>query len=141
MRYLLLALLLFAATVGCKKKSHPDIGNKTEFGRVIAVFEGELTDDDEKRPEDGSRFDTIETTFKKDATITIRMTGDGNYDTFLMVGYPDETAAGINDDCNDTDRNVSCVEFVANQKGTYQILANAYDHKGRGAYTIHVYQK
>lgn len=151
MRYVLLALLILGLNAGCSSEPIADfeglsiddqrkaVGKATNFGTLVALYEGELTDDDEKRPEDSSRVDTFETTFRTDASIVIRMIGDGSFDTYLMVGYPDETAAGINDDCIDEGANVSCVDFIANQTGTYQILANAYDSKGRGAYTVYVY--
>lgn len=107
-------------------------------GVVLARFDGELTDDDERQPEDNSRVDLHYIELKGGEWYSVVMWAD-QYDAFLMVRSPNEKQAH-NDDCLDVHRTISCVTFEAPVDGNYEIRANAFDHNGKGKYVVYAYR-
>ncbi len=82
--------------------------------------------------EDGIPYDAQTITLKQHQRFTARLESTA-FDTYLLVKGP----AGneyVNDDFGSTE--VSQVEFIAPQEGTYTVWASTYDASGAGAYTL-----
>ena len=154
-KFSLIALIAIATLVGCKKKSTApeptavlELAAVPEFvddqlkptdGVVIARFDGELTDDDERQKEDNSRVDIHPIELTEGEWIHAVMWGDG-FDTFLMFEPPGERGWFFNDDCESVSNTASCMRFQVPVTGTYNLRANAFDDRGKGAYLVYVYR-
>lgn len=150
MRRILVVLLCAFALTACKKKAPAPVVVElqerpafitdayTPDGTIIARFDGELTNESQRKTEDNSRFNTHTITLKSGDWARFVMWGE-NFDTFIIVNTPNDKMA-YNDDCEGIHGTISCVRFQAPVDGTYEIEANAYDAKGLGKYVVYVYQ-
>lgn len=163
-RFTLLLFVGVLALTGCKKKQAPEqnqagleLVQVPDFivnapagkdgsrytrpqGDLVKRFDGELTDDDQRQPEDNSRVDLLPVELAEGRWYTFVMWAD-NYDAFLMVETPNDKQA-TNDDCMDIYPTIACVTFQAPVDGTYTIRANAFDasSKNKGKYRVEVYE-
>lgn len=115
--------------VGCKK------------AQPLAITEsGELTDGDEKRSEDDTPQDKYTFTAGVGDVVTVNMTAENNgFDTYLLVGNPDGSEVGQNDDCvTGNPDSGSCMTFTVRQKGVHTVYANAVNPTDRGRYTLRI---
>lgn len=102
---------------------------------VSFVVHGELTDDDPRAPHDLSRYDEYRFEAEAGWEIRVEMRSDA-FDTYLWLTDPvrpwpyedDDGLPGTN----------SVIEVHARHRGTYRVLANAFDHRGRGPYELRV---
>lgn len=92
---------------------------------------GTLTDDDPIR-EFGGPYDAYTVDLEAGQQVTVRMESDA-LDTYLVLRAPDGTET-VNDDFDGTD--VSQIQTVATQAGTYAVWAGAYAASNRGPYTL-----
>lgn len=131
-------------------KTHPEVevtGTKSSKGlevdgdrqlaqRPILQEQGRLTNRS-SRLRDGSRYNLYE--FSGDAGQEVRIQLESSdFDTYLILVGPDDQPLAENDDRASGDTNS---ELVLNlpATGTYRIVANALDSRGRGEYQIAVY--
>lgn len=102
---------------------------------------GELTDTDDRREEDNSPYDTYTIRPRKGDRVTVTKTAanPATLDTYLLIGAPDGSEVGQNDDCDPSaPEKGSCLNFEVVHEGAYEIHANALDDSGRGAYTLRI---
>lgn len=141
-RPLWLILVLLALTAGCKKReaaAPPRID--PVYGEVLAEFQGELTEDDERRHEDGSPADSHNLALKEGDYVHIRMEATTPFRTYLLVSNPDNVGGYRNDDCVPGDLPTSCVRFQAEQTGTYVLIANSATEEDFGEYKLTAYKE
>ncbi|MFP4221254.1 MAG: M48 family metalloprotease [Phormidium sp.] len=131
-------------------KTHPEVevtGTKSLKGlevdgdrqlaqQSILQEQGRLTNRS-SRLRDGSRYNLYE--FSGDAGQEVRIQLESSdFDTYLILIGPDDQPLAENDDRTSGDTNS---ELVLNlpATGTYRLVANAFDSRGRGDYQVAVY--
>ena len=131
-------------------KTHPEVevtGTKSSKGlevdgdrqlaqRPILQEQGRLTNRS-SRLRDGSRYNLYEFSGEAGQEVRIQLESS-DFDTYLILIGPDDQPLAENDDRNRGDTNS---ELVLNlpATGTYRIVANAFDSRGRGDYQVAVY--
>jgi predicted Zn-dependent protease len=131
-------------------KTHPEVevtqtkslkgleggGDRQLAQRPILQEQGRLTNRS-SRLRDGSRYNLYE--FSGEAGQEVRIQLDSSdFDTYLILIGPDDQPLAENDDRTSGDTNS---ELVLNlpATGTYRVVANAFDSRGRGDYQVAVY--
>lgn len=125
--------LLSAAMLWCAPAALAQ--SRTASAPLLEV-EGALQPGDTVLSADNSLYDVH--TFEAEAGQAVVITMESTqFDTYLLLLNEDGQGIAQNDDASPTDRN-SSIAVVLPESGTYQILANAYDATGRGAYRLTV---
>ncbi len=114
------ALILFGLIVG--------------FATPIAAqtYSGTLGDGDATR-DFGELYDTYTFEAEDGQQVTVRLEGEPELDTFLIVRSPSGTE-WTNDDFEGS--NVSQLSLVASEAGSWTVWASAYNSEQRGAYDL-----
>ncbi len=81
----------------------------------------------------GELYDAYSFEAKNGQQVTVRMEGDPNLDSYLIVRSPSGTEWN-NDDFEGS--NISQVSIVAGEAGTWNVWASAYNSEQRGPYTL-----
>ena len=81
----------------------------------------------------GELYDAYAFEAENGQQVTVRMEGDENLDTYLVVRAP-SGAEWNNDDFEGS--NISQVSIVAGEAGTWNVWASAYNSEQRGAYSL-----
>jgi len=131
-------------------KTHPEVevtGTKSLKGlevdgdrqlaqRSILQEQGRLTNRS-SRLRDGSRYNLYEFSAEAGQEVRIQLESS-DFDTYLILIGPDDQPLAENDDRTSGDTNS---ELVLNlpATGTYRLVANAFDSRGRGDYQVAVY--
>ena|GEM_PF-906706 len=131
-------------------KTHPEVeitGTKSLKGlegggdrqlaqRPILQEQGRLTNRS-SRLRDGSRYNLYEFSGEAGQEVRIQLESS-EFDTYLILIGPDDQPLAENDDRTSGDTNS---ELVLNlpATGTYRLVANALDSRGRGDYQVAVY--
>ncbi len=131
-------------------KTHPEVevtGTKSSKGlevdgdrqlaqRPILQEQGRLTNRS-SRLRDGSRYNLYEFSGEAGQEVRIQLESS-DFDTYLILIGPDDQPLAENDDRTSGDTNS---ELVLNlpATGTYRLVANALDSRGRGDYQVAVY--
>lgn len=125
---------LEVATAG--SSGAPPQATRPQQGSYILQAEGTLGTNSLILEADGSLYQ--EHFFQGNAgqVVTITMESD-EFDTYLILVGPDDEVVEQNDDINSRNLN-SQISTVLPRTGTYRILANAYDSRGRGRYRLTV---
>ncbi|OAB59325.1 hypothetical protein AY600_19305 [Phormidium willei BDU 130791] len=131
-------------------KTHPEVevtqtkswkglqggGDRQLAQRPILQEQGRLTNRS-SRLRDGSRYNLYE--FSGEAGQEIRIQLDSSdFDTYLILIGPDDQPLAENDDRTSGDTNSELV-LTLPATGTYRVVANAFDSRGRGDYQVAVY--
>ena len=98
--------------------------------------EGTLDSSDLVLESDGSLYDEYTFEGTKGQQITIRLESE-DFDPYVVIFAPNGNVVGENDDLSESNNN-SFLRVVLPEDGTYRILVNAYDRKGRGDYLLRV---
>ena len=106
-------------------------------GAVNETHSGTLTEDDEKRPEDDSYFDTYTFRTQEGYALNVEMSST-DFDTYLMVVGPSGQEIGQNDDIVPGQNTNSRVTGEAPESGTYTVFANSYEAGQTGAYQLSI---
>jgi hypothetical protein len=96
-------------------------------------FSGTLDPGDATR-EFGEPYDAYRFEAQEGQQVTVRLEGEPDLDTYLIVRSPSGTTEWANDDFEGS--NVSQVSFVAGEPGTWDAWASAYNSEQRGAYDL-----
>ncbi len=108
----------------------------TETSELILDVEGELVDGDPVLESDSSLYD--EYTFDGEEGQSVTVTLDSSdFDTYLAVFTPDDKLLEEHDDVSQTDSN-SEISVTLPMTGTYRVIVNSYDAKGRGMYNLKI---
>lgn len=99
---------------------------------VAQTYSGALEPGDTAR-EFGELYDAYPFEAQEGQQVTVRLEGEPNLDTYLIVRSPSGTE-WTNDDFEGN--NVSQVSFVAGEAGTWNVWASAYNSEQRGTYTV-----
>lgn len=131
-------------------KTHPEVevtqtkslkgleggGDRQLAQRPILQEQGRLTNRS-SRLRDGSRYNLYE--FSGEAGQEVRIQLDSSdFDTYLILIGPDDQPLAENDDRTSGDTNSELV-LTLPATGTYRVVANAFDSRGRGDYQVAVY--
>ena len=87
--------------------------------------------------DDGSYYDLYEIDARAGQEIRIELTSS-DFDTYLILVDSNGQPIAENDDRSRSDTN-SVLEITLETDGEYRILANSYDSRGRGSYTLRVF--
>jgi hypothetical protein len=95
-------------------------------------YSGTLETGDATR-EFGELYDAYSFEAEEGQQVTVRLEGEPNLDTYLIVRSPSGNE-WTNDDFEGN--NISQVSFVAGEAGTWDVWASAYNSEQRGAYDL-----
>lgn len=95
---------------------------------------GELQNGDSVLASDGSLYDEYTFDGKEGQQITITLESS-EFDTYLAVFTPDNKLLQEHDDINQNNSN-SEITVTLPTSGTYRVIVNAYDSKGKGKYLL-----
>ncbi|MEM6424158.1 MAG: CHAT domain-containing protein [Cyanobacteria bacterium P01_D01_bin.128] len=84
--------------------------------------------------DDGSLYDLYPFLGEADQSVTVRMVSD-DFDTYVLLIDPDGQVIAENNDAQ-PDETHSALTLPLPATGTYQVVANALDETGRGAYRL-----
>jgi uncharacterized protein YkwD len=98
------------------------------------TYQGTLQEGDRILSFDGSLFDAYEFEGQRGQVINIEM-HSSDFDTYLILIGPDGEWLAQNDDITSQNFN-SAIALILPETGVYRILANAYNSRGRGNYTL-----
>ncbi|MEP0546105.1 MAG: PPC domain-containing protein [Rhodothermales bacterium] len=110
------------------------LGLLTGFAAPLAAqtYSGTLEPGDATR-DFGELYDAYSFEAKNGQQVTVRMEGDPNLDSYLIVRSPSGTEWN-NDDFEGS--NISQVSIIASEPGTWNVWASAYNSEQRGPYTL-----
>ncbi len=110
------------------------VGLIAGFATPLAAqtFSGTLAPGDATR-DFGELYDAYNFDAKNGQQVTVRLEGDPELDTYLIVRSPSGTE-WTNDDFEGS--NISQVSLVAGEAGAWSVWASAYNSEQRGAYTL-----
>lgn len=97
---------------------------------------GTLESSDSVLESDGSLYDEYTFEGRQGQQITIRLESS-DFDPYVVIFGPNGNVVGENDDLSESNNN-SFLRVVLPEDGSYRILVNAYDSKGRGEYLLRV---
>jgi predicted Zn-dependent protease len=118
-------------------KALPSSSKPTEVAqRSILDERGTLERGDAQLPDDGSLYDVYSFEGRANQSVTIRLES-GDFDVYLILLDPDDRKLAENDDASGDDSNATLTTTLP-KNGTYSIIVNAYDSRGRGGYTLQV---
>ncbi|MBD2482130.1 PPC domain-containing protein [Planktothrix sp. FACHB-1365] len=98
--------------------------------------QGELQEGDKVLPSDKSLYDEYTFDGQQGQQITISLESS-EFDTYLAVYTPDNQLLQEHDDINQNNSN-SQITVTLPKTGTYRVIVNAYDSKGKGKYLLKV---
>lgn len=125
-----------------KENEEDDAPVKAEFdAELLQRFEGELTAESDRRPEDKTPVEHHEFELKKGDHIYVEMEAVDTFRTYLMIATPNRTGGHQNSECYPGQGLSSCVRFIADQDGPYLFMANAASPKAQGKYTLSIYKE
>lgn len=101
--------------------------------RSIFSETGQLDNSDDVLS-DRSRFDLYEFPGRAGQQVQIQL-DSSDFDTYLILLDPDGQPIAENDDRSRSNTNAQ-ITLTLPTDGTYRVLANAYDARGRGRYTL-----
>jgi predicted Zn-dependent protease len=104
--------------------------------RTILEEGGTLERGDAQLPDDGSLYDVYTFEGRANQSVSIRLES-GDFDVYLILLDPDDRKVAENDDASRDDSNASLTATLP-KNGTYKIIVNSYDARGRGRYTLAV---
>ncbi|MDY6803328.1 MAG: trypsin-like peptidase domain-containing protein [Cyanobacteriota bacterium] len=116
--------------------SSPLLRSLFDNERSILNEEGTLDSSDLVLESDGSLYDEYTFEGSKGQQVSIRLESS-DFDPYLAVFGPNGNLVGENDDTSESNNN-SFLRVVLPEDGSYRILVNAYDSKGRGDYLLRV---
>lgn len=101
---------------------------------VILDSQGTIDRNSQVLSSDGSRYNeyTFQGQSGQEVTITMQ---SREFDTYLIFLDPSGNTIAQNDDISSTNTN-SEITVTLPQSGTYTVVANAYDSRGRGNYSL-----
>jgi len=102
--------------------------------RTILEERGTLERGDRELSDDGSLYDVYTFEGRAGQSVTLRVES-GDFDTYLILLDPDDRKLGENDDASQGDSN-SSLTVTLPKDGTYRVVVNAYDARGRGRYAL-----
>ncbi|WP_051044155.1 M48 family metalloprotease [Baaleninema simplex] len=117
-------------------RDRPDSNLQRVAQRQIFQENGSLDNSDDVL-RDRSRFDLYDFDGRAGQEIRIQLESR-DFDTYLILLGPDDRPLGENDDRARNDPNAELTVTLP-RTGTYRIVANAFDARGRGRYTLTVY--
>ena len=100
---------------------------------VAQTYSGTLEPGDATR-EFGEFYDPYSFDAQEGQQVTVRLEGEPNLDTYLIVRSPTGATEWTNDDFEGS--NVSQVSFVASEAGAWDVWASAYNSEQRGSYDL-----
>lgn len=100
----------------------------------ILQQEGFLDDNASKLPADGSLYRVHTFEGRAGQSVTINLESQ-DFDTYLALVGPDEKVVEENDDISQSNSN-SQLSVTLRRSGTYTVIVNAYDRRGRGRYFL-----
>ncbi|VXD18235.1 conserved hypothetical protein [Planktothrix serta PCC 8927] len=103
---------------------------------ILLDEKGELKDGDQVLSSDQSLYDeyTFDGTQGQQITISLE---SSEFDTYLAVFTPDNELLQEHDDIDQNNSN-SQITVTLPKTGTYRVIVNAYDSKGKGKYLLKV---
>ncbi len=103
---------------------------------LILNEQGELGEGDSVLASDNSLYDefTFDGTEGQEITITLE---SSEFDTYLAIFTPDNKLLEEHDDISQNDSN-SQITVTLPAAGTYRVIVNSYDDKGKGKYLLKV---
>ncbi|MDC0833093.1 Peptidase [Geitlerinema sp. FC II] len=117
-------------------RDRPESNTEHLAQRQIFQENGSLDNSDDVL-RDRSRFDLYSFDGRAGQEIRIQLESR-DFDTYLILLGPDDRPLGENDDRARNDPNAELTVTLP-RTGTYRIVANAFDARGRGRYTLTVY--
>ncbi len=105
-------------------------------GSTLLNQQGELQTGDSVLASDGSLYDEYTFDGMEGQQITITLESS-EFDTYLAVFTPDNKLLQEHDDINQNNSN-SQITVTLPTSGTYRVIVNAYDSKGKGKYLLKV---
>lgn len=105
-------------------------------GSTLLNQQGELQTGDSVLASDGSLYDEYTFDGEEGQQITITLESS-EFDTYLAVFTPDNKLLQEHDDINQNNSN-SQITVTLPVSGTYRVIVNAYDSKGKGKYLLKV---
>lgn len=114
----------------------PSPSPSVQEGSMLLNEPGELQNGDSVLASDGSLYDEYTFDGKEGQQITITLESS-DFDTYLAVFTPDNKLLQEHDDINQNNSN-SEITVTLPASGTYRVIVNAYDSKGKGKYLLKV---
>lgn len=116
--------------------SAPEAENGGFLGvtQVLLNEEGVLAEGDNVLPSDGSLYDEYAFDAIANQQLTITLQSDA-FDPYLFLVGPGNELIAQNDDINQINLNAT-ITLTIPETGTYRAIANAYNPRGRGDYTL-----
>lgn len=103
---------------------------------ILLDQQGELKEGDKILPSDNSLYDEYTFEGKQDQQVTISLQSS-EFDTYLAVYTPNDELLQEHDDIDQNNSN-SQITVTLPKTGTYRVIVNAYDSKGKGKYLLKV---
>ncbi|CAD5984469.1 hypothetical protein PCC9214_05267 [Planktothrix tepida] len=103
---------------------------------ILLDKQGELQEGDKVLPSDKSLYDEYTFEGQQGQQVTISLESS-EFDTYLAVYTPDNQLLQEHDDINQNNSN-SQITVTLPKTGTYRVIVNAYDSKGKGKYLLKV---
>ena len=101
---------------------------------IDKIERGFLEEGDKVIPNDGSFYDSYPLSVKAGESFVISLES-ADFDTFLAIMDEDGNIIEQNDDVSENDSN-SQLQITIPNDGTYNLIVNAYDQGGKGAYIL-----
>ncbi|OIP71366.1 MAG: hypothetical protein AUK43_06290 [Oscillatoriales cyanobacterium CG2_30_40_61] len=103
---------------------------------LILETEGELKEGDQVLASDGSLYDEHTFEGKEGQQITISLESS-EFDPYLALFNSENELLQEHDDISQTNSNAE-ITITLPKTGTYRVIVNAYDSKGKGKYLLKV---
>jgi len=110
--------------------------NSANRGRFILQQDGILGSGASVLPSDGSLYQEYRFQGRAGQSVTINLVSP-DFDPYLALLDPTDQLIGENDDASQSDSNAT-VTVTLPRTGTYRVIVNAYDRRGRGRYLLTV---
>ena len=108
----------------------------TEPTELILDTQGALEEGDQVLESDNSLYDEYTFDGEEGQSVTVTLESS-DFDTYLAVFTPDNTLLDEHDDVSQTNSN-SAITVTLPTTGTYRVIVNSYDSKGRGSYNLKI---
>lgn len=131
-----LRIVASSSSPSSSSSSSPLLRSLFDNQRSILNEEGTLDSSDSVLESDGSLYDEYTFEGRKGQQVSIRLESS-DFDPYVAVFGPNGSLVGENDDTSESNNN-SFLRVVLPEDGSYRILVNAYDSKGRGDYLLRV---
>lgn len=124
----LLLLVAIFVLVGCQCTRESQVA-RSEVGTLTAEHPVQ---------NDGTHYEIHTRRFPAKAWVEVTLVSP-DFDTYLIVQPPDGGHQLDNDDCDPSDsRQGSCVRFITEKRGKWQIIVNTHNRGETGEYTLRV---